>query len=158
MAAATAASTPILFATSTRISELNTLSVVGLPRDGQPVLRMLAIVLDVHAVLAVDDHAAAGRQEREDRIVRDREAAARVRDQQAFGARDRERRRRAGERFLAGLRGQQAARDQRREAFAQADLLVQLVDVVHAELDHRGVERVRRTLLRATAGIRPAPG
>ena len=50
----------------------------GLPGDRQPVLRMLAIVLDVHAVLAMNDHAAAGRQEREDRIVRNREAAARV--------------------------------------------------------------------------------
>ena len=61
MAAATAASTPMRFATSTRISELNMRSWRGLPGDRQPFLRMLAVVLDVHAVLAVDHDAAARR-------------------------------------------------------------------------------------------------
>src|SRR4029077_6586237 len=79
----------------------------GLPGDRQPVLRMLAVVLDVDAVLPVDHHAAAGGQEGEDRIVGYWEAAARVGHQQALGAGDRQwRELRAAVRVVR--RGQQA--------------------------------------------------
>src|SRR5205085_11740766 len=69
----------------------------ALPVARQPVLRMLAIVLDVDAVLAVGHHAAARGQEGEDRVVGDREAAARVGYEQPLGAGDRERRGAAGD-------------------------------------------------------------
>ncbi len=59
IAAATAASTPVRFATSTRTSDAEEPIRRGLPGDRQPFLRMLAVVLDVHAVLAMDHDAAA---------------------------------------------------------------------------------------------------
>jgi hypothetical protein len=39
--------------------------------------------------------------------------------------------------------GEQAPRHERCESLTEADLLVQLVDIVHAELDHCSVECVR---------------
>ncbi len=79
-----------------------------------------------------------GREEREDRVVRNREAAARVADEQAFGAGDRERRGLRDGAFLGRRGRQQSTRDERREALAEADLLVELVDVLHAELADGG--------------------
>jgi hypothetical protein len=94
---------------------------------------MLAVILDVHAVLAVYDHTAARGEERKNGVVGNRETATRVRHQQALGARNASGTRRAREGFLAGLGRQQAARHQRRQAFPQSHLFVQLVGVVHAE-------------------------
>src|SRR5204862_8155143 len=102
----------------------------ALPARRQPVLRMLAIVLDVDAVLAVDHHTAARRQEGEDRVVGYREAAARVGYEEPLGAGDREWRGAAGAVGGDSAR-QQPPRDERREALAEAELLVQLVEVLH---------------------------
>src|SRR5438067_3544968 len=118
----------------------------ALPAHRQPVLRMLAIVLDVDAVLAVDHHTAARRQEGEDRVVGYREAAARVGYEEPLGAGDREWRGAAGAVGGDSAR-QQPPRDERREALAEAELLVQLVEVLHAELPERGVPHFLRDVV-----------
>src|SRR5204862_7985928 len=118
----------------------------ALPAQRQPVLRMLAIVLDVDAVLAVDHHTAARRQEGEDRVVGYREAAARVGYEEPLGAGDRERRGAAGAVGGDSAR-QQPPRDERRETLAEAELLVQLVEVLHAELPERGLAHFLRDVV-----------
>src|SRR5262249_32012611 len=108
----------------------------GLPAHRQPLLRVLAVVLDVDTVLAVDHDAAPCRQEGEYRVVGDREAAARIGDEEPLGAGDGERRksRRSARR---GSRRQQPPRDERCQALAEPDLLVELIEILETELAER---------------------
>ena len=108
----------------------------GLPAHRQPLLRVLAVVLDVDAVLAVDHDAAPGGKEGEDRVVGNREAAARVGNEQSLGAGNGERRKSGGSARGRGRR-QQPPRNQRCEALAEPDLLVELIEILEAELAER---------------------
>ncbi len=108
---------------------------IRLPRRRNPLVRLLAIVAEVPARFAMDHDAASAREIPHDRIVRDREAAACIAHDHAFRAGNRERAcLRDRFRRLRIVHGQQFARDERREALAQADLLEQLLRRLEVEL------------------------
>ena len=78
IAAATEASTPRWFLTSTRRLTGNPpLDLVG-PLHVNPLLRMLAELGDILAILGVHHDAAAGRKEAENRVARNRPAPQRA--------------------------------------------------------------------------------
>ena len=102
---------------------------------------MLAVVLHVHAILAVYDDAATRREKREDRIVWNREATTGVSDEQSLGTRDRQWRGRSRAVFGLGA-GEQPARHERLQALAESNSLVKLIEILHAQFAERGLLRL----------------
>src|SRR5882672_764299 len=120
------------------------------PVHRDPLRRLLAVLREITAGAAVDHDAAAARHEAHDLVAGYRVAAARVVDDHALGARDLEGLAllgRRGVRLVLLLR--EHARDHRRQALAQADLLEQRLHVLHAELFVQRVEPVLRHFLQA---------
>src|ERR1044072_5730071 len=118
--------------------------------DGDPLRRLLAVLGEISAAIAMNDDAAAARHEADDLVAGDRVAAMRVTDDGAFRSRDLElstRRRRRGSALVTSLR--EHARDDGREPLAQADLLEQRVLVRKPELFEELLEPRLRGFLQA---------
>jgi hypothetical protein len=105
------------------------------PVYGDPLRRLLAVLGEVPASVAMDDDAAAARHETDDLVTGNRITAVRVADDGAFRARDLEGLAWVGcvRAALVAFLGQET-RNHGRQAFAQANLLEQSILVGDADL------------------------
>src|SRR5262245_3726768 len=110
------------------------------PIYGNPLRRVLAVLGEISAVVAMNHYAAAARHEADDLVARNRVAAARVIDDHTFRPCDLERlaRVRVGLGLVRSLR--EHSRDDRCQPLAEADLLVEHFDVADAELGAQRLE------------------
>ncbi len=118
---------------------------LALPLDREPLVRLLAELGEVAAIVAVDDDAATRAEVAEDRVARDGVAAAAVGHHHPFRPGDRQRRGLFAAPLVGFLR-QQPARHQRGHALAEADLFVEFLHLVAAEQVERGLHALVRDL------------